>query len=419
VLTAKEIVVHKVTRNVIFPIILFFFLTIGNYSFFRYSMHGVETTSSLLRFIPHIRFIIPVWIFFYCLSTNLKLASKILKDNFDVVAVGCSWLLSSLLSFDTSSYLLYGIWSLFSLCAVLLFISMTALISDTRAEFILRILRVLWIGNFVIVLLNITSVFFLQPGKTMSGIIFSSNSFWAYPSLIIGIVALLKLRFTTKNLMSKFYYFSIFMMALICIYFSARRSPLFILILTSVLVFIPPRLPYILLSSFIVISSFTLVNSSTGKSIINSLPDSYAKYRVERMFGWVKDQKETSYLERQKIWNTYLDRFSNKPVLGEGLSSGQHEKNNKGHGFSAHNTFIGLLAETGISGTLLVSFLLGRSIFLLRKAGNINWVKIYILLLIPTILVNWVEYNLIPGQIFFLYTFVIWLLPRGLQYVGR
>ena len=420
--TAKEIVIQKVSRNVILPIVLFFFLTIGNYSFFRYTLHGVETTSSVLRFIPHVRFIIPVWVFCYCISFNLKLTSKILRDNFDVLAVGLSWLLSSILSSDTSSYLLYGTWSFFSLCAVLLFISIAAIISDTRAEFILKILNVLWIGNFVIVILDIASMLFLAPGITMSGILFSSNTFWAYPTLIIGLIALIKMRFTTKSLLKRVYYVSIFSISLIAVYFSARRSPLFVLILTSVLLFIPPRIPHIILISLIVISSFSFLNSSTGKNLIDALPDSYSKYRIERMFGWVKDRKETSYHERQKIWNTYLDRFYNKPVLGEGLSAVQQiakSSKTKTDGLSAHNTFIGLLAETGLMGTGLLIFMLVKSILLLRKARSVNWIKIYILLFIPTLLINWVEYNLIPGQIFFLYTMIIWLLPRGLQYIEK
>lgn len=420
--TAKEIVIQKISRNVIFPIVLFSFLTIGNYSFFRYTLHGVETTSSVLRFIPNVRFIIPVWIFWYCISFNLRLTSKILRDNFDVLVVGLSWLLSSILSFDMSSYLLYGTWSFFSLCAVLLFISITAFISDTRAEFILRILNVLWIGNFVIIILDIASMLFLAPGITMSNILFSSNTFWAYPTLIMGIVALIKMRFTTESLIKTAYYICIFVISLIAVYFSARRSPLFVLILTSVLLFIPPRIPHIILISLIVISSFSFLNSSTGKNLIDALPDSYSKYRIKRMFGWVKDRKETSYLERQKIWNTYLDKFYNKPVLGEGLSAVQHiskSSKTKTDGLSAHNTFIGLLAETGLIGTGLLIFMLGKSILLLRKARSVNWIKIYILLFIPTLLVNWVEYNLIPGQIFFLYTMIIWLLPRGLQYIEK
>ncbi|MDQ6477579.1 O-antigen ligase family protein [Dyadobacter sp. LHD-138] len=256
----------------------------------------------------------------------------------------------------------------------------------------------------------------------MSSIPFSSNTFWAYPTLIIGIVALIKMKFTTDRLLKRLYYISIFAISLIAVYFSARRSPLFVLILTSVLLFLPPRIPHILLISLIVISSFSFLNTTTGKNIIGTLPDSYSKYRIERMFGWVKDRKETSYLERKKIWNTYLDKFYRKPVFGEGLSAVHRiTKSNKTktEGLSAHNTFIGLLAETGLMGTTLMIIILGRSIFFLKKAGNPNWVKIYILLFIPTLLINWVEYNLIPGQIFFLYTMIIWLLPRGLQYLEK
>ncbi|GLU50664.1 hypothetical protein Dfri01_01250 [Dyadobacter frigoris] len=138
------------------------------------------------------------------------------------------------------------------------------------------------------------------------------------------------------------------------------------------------------------------------------------------MFGLVQGREETSYSERQKLWDTYLDAFYQKPVMGEGLAAvnriTENTKNNADR-LSAHNTFVGLLAETGLSGTLLLFVVILRSVLLAERIKNIVWTKIYLTLFIPTLLINWVEYNLIPGQIFFLYTMIVWLLPRGLQYL--
>jgi len=93
-------------------------------------------------------------------------------------------------------------------------------------------------------------------------------------------------------------------------------------------------------------------------------------------------------------------------------------KNNP-EGVSAHNTFVGLLAETGLAGALLMLIVLARSFNFLFKYANANWIKIYLILFFPTLVINWVEYNLIPGQIFFLYTMIIWIMPRGLQYLSK
>jgi O-antigen ligase len=419
-LTAKQIVTEKITRNIIFPIALFFLLNIGNYSFFRYSLHGSENTSGSLNLISHFRLLLPAWIVLYSFWLHYKLTSKILLQNIDVVALSASWLLSGILSLDTSSYLLYGIWTLLSLWAIVLFVSYAAIISQSPSKFILQILDVLWIGNFIILVLDAASMLLLSPKNGMYNIFFSSNTFWAYPTLIMGILALIRMRFTTHGFLWKTVYFTLFVICLIAIYFSARRSPLFCLILTFLLLYLPLKFPQIVLVFCFFAASYSFVDSVAGKDFLNALPDSYMKYRIERMFGLVQGRQETSYSERQKIWDIYLDAFYQKPVMGEGLAAVERITKNsesKLEGFSAHNTFIGLLSETGLSGTLLMCIVLLRSLVFAGKIKSAAWLKIYIILFIPTLLINWIEYNLIPGQIFFLYTMIVWLLPRGLQYI--
>lgn len=421
-LTAKQIIARRIRNNVIFPIVLFFFLTIGNYSFFRYSIYGIENVPVYLKLAPYIRLFIPAWIIGYCLWINPKFTSRILTDNFDIVLLGISWMISCSLSLDITSYLFYGTWTFLSLVSILLYISYSSFISGTKSELLLTTLHVLWAGNFVILILDIATMVFMKPHGGMYQIVFSSNTFWAYPTMVMGILAIIKMRFTTESLVRKIYFLCIFLVCVATVYFSARRSPLFALILATIFIFIPPKIPQILIFTTLLLFFYILLSSSTGEKIIKSLPDSYMKYRIERMSGLVKGRKETSYSERQKIWKIYLDRFNQKPVFGEGLAAGQRININlkdKPEGISAHNTFIGLLAETGLSGVLLMSIVLGRSCYFLFKSVNANWIKIYIILFIPTLVINWVEYNLIPGQIFFLYTMVIWILPRGLKNLSR
>ncbi len=40
----------------------------------------------------------------------------------------------------------------------------------------------------------------------MLNIFFASNTFWAYPTMIMGILALINLKFTPASLAKKFYY---------------------------------------------------------------------------------------------------------------------------------------------------------------------------------------------------------------------
>lgn len=418
----KQIVARRIHTNVVLPIVLFFFLTIGNYSFFRYSIHGIENAPLYLKLAPYIRLLIPVWIIGYCLWMNHKLTCRIFADHFDILLLGFSWMISGLLSLDIASYLFYGLWSLFSLLSILLYISFSSITSRAKSEFLLTTLHVLWIGNFVILVLDGATMVSMKPHGGMYQMFFSSNTFWAYPTMIMGILAIIKMRFTAPKLGKKIYYFSIFLICLAAVYFSARRSPLFSLTFATILIFIPPRTPHILAITILILFFCILFNSTTGEHMIKSLPESYMKYRIERMSGLIKGRKETSYTERQKIWKIYLDRFYEKPVFGEGLAAVKRIKSNlknNPEGVSAHNTFIGLLAETGLAGALLMLIVLARSFNFLFKYANANWIKIYLILFFPTLVINWVEYNLIPGQIFFLYTMIIWIMPRGLQYLSK
>lgn len=418
--TAKQIVSGKINGNIIFPVILFFFLNIGNYSFLRYSIHGTENPSGFLNLISGFRMVLPLWIVLYSFRLHARLTAKIFAQNIDVILLSISWLTSGLLSIEISSYLLYGFWTLLSIWAILLLISYSAVISQSLPTFSLNILRVIWYGNFVILLLDLISLIFLKPKGGMLNLFFASNTFWAYPTMIMGILALIKIRFVSTGIRSKLYYAIIFIISVTAVYFSARRSPLFCLIFTIPLIYLPLKSPQLIFIFLIFITFYSFIDTASGRDILGSLPDSYMKYRIERMFGFIEGRKETSYSERQKLWDIYLDAFYKKPVMGEGLAAvGRITKNmkNQENRLSAHNTFIGLLAETGLAGTLMLLVVLLRSVYFVAGIRNKVWMKIYIILFIPTVLINWVEYNLIPGQIFFLYTMIIWLMPRGLQYL--
>ena len=385
-------------------------------------MQGIEQVSPFLGLLPYFRLAIPFWIIFYCFRINNKLAVNVLSNNWDVILLGVSWMTSSILSLDAVSYLLYGIWTFSSIISILFCIAFSSVISGSRSGLLFTTLEVVWAGNFIIVILDVITILFVKPHNGMYQLVFSSNTFWAYPTMILGILAIIKMKFTTSSLTRKIYLLSIFLVCTVAVYFSARRSPLFALILTTTLLFIPPKAPHIILILIVFAFPFMMFKSGTGEKIIRSLPDSYMKYRIERMSGLIKGRKETSYAERQKIWKIYLNSFYEKPVFGQGLAAVQRitsPNNNRPEGISAHNTFIGLLAETGLAGTILLSIVLGRSFYFVMISSGANWKKIYLMLLLPTLIINWVEYNLIPGQIFFLYTLIIWLLPRGLIYSSR
>lgn len=406
----------------VIPIALFFLLTIGNYSFFRYSIGGISGAPLVLRIISQLRLILPIWIIFFALRFNFRFTGKIIGDHIDVVLLGVSWLISSIASLDVASYLLYGTWTLTSLVAVLLFVSYTGLITQNLSFYLLRILQVIWLGNGIIILMDFVSILLRRPGGTAYNIIFSSNTFWAYPTMIMGVLSLILFKFFAKSQRQKILYIIVFLIALYLVYFSARRSTLFVLVFSAGLCLVPLRLPQLLLISFM-LSFLVLAGAAIDtRQVLDSLPESSMKYRLERMFGLVKNTKESSYDDRQKIWDVYFQSFYDNPLLGAGLASNERlaEKFPRGlKGYSAHNTFVGMIAETGILGSVLFLIVIARSLLLLLRVNNRKWIQIYVILFVPTLLINWVEYNLIPGQIFFLYSVVIWLMPRGIVYLSQ
>lgn len=403
-----------------YPIAMLGFLTIGNYSFLRYSSTGLEHGSLLLLSISYLRLVIPLYIILYAFWIQAKLSLLVLKHNFDVILMGFLWLVSSLLSADLSSYLLYGVWTLTALIAIVLYISFTAVVSLNQAAFLRNIFRTLWFANLIILFLDLASLWLLKPVSGIYTLFFATNSFWAYPTTVMGILALIHMRFVSQSFRAKIYYLLVFMLSVISVYHSARRSPLFCLILTPVLIYLPlhPLKIALLLITLLTFSSF--LSTGSDKALLRMLPESYTKYRIERMLGHIQGKKETSYAARKKIWKIYLRAFREKPVLGQGLAATERIAATASAGkisLSAHNTFIGSLAETGLAGALLFMLVIGRSIAIVLVSRQWLWIKIYIILLIPTLAINWVEYNLTPGQIFFLYSFIIWLLPRGAKYL--
>ena len=333
-----------------------------------------------------------------------------------------AWWLSSIFNQRPESYLLYAPWTLFSLLGLVIVICYTAFSSGSLTVFLASIIKIIWKGNLVIFFLIVPSLLLIRPGSGPYNLFFTSNTFWAYPTLILGITSLIQAKFMTNVKWKRLLLYTIYIICLIAVYFSARRSPLFMLLLSFVVLFIPFNISHLIVISGLVIVCFLTIEAINVKSFTSQLPNSYMKYRMERMFGLVKGRKETSYKDRQKIWKVYLNSFKAHPIFGVGLASNQGDGEGipkKLVGYSAHNTFVGLLAETGIIGTLCFLLMVFRSLMLLSHSKSILWLKIYFILFLPTVLINWVEYNLIPGQIFFLYSNFIWLLPRGLVFLKK
>lgn len=410
--------------------VLFMFLTIGNYSFLRYTIGGDAVSSPIFSAISILRLVIPIWVIVAAFRIHYRLTVSILKSHIDICFLGLAWLLSCLKSLDPSSFLLYGVWTFASLLGILILVVYVAILLNQNRlpihAYMNRMLDYFWWGNLVVLILGIASIVISTPGSGPYNLLFTSGTFWAYSVLIIGIVAIIKLKYslaTSSVSVNSIFYIVVFIFSVYLIYASGRRSALLVLLLAPLLVYIPFKGSYyILLIALLLFLKITWTPSTTLE-VVRLLPENtYTRFRVEVLLGIKKQVKEGSYKSRQEIWNIYLDSFTKNPILGAGLAANERitgEVETKFKNFSAHNTFIGMLAETGMFGFLLWLIVFLNSLRLLLPFANYRpFIQQYILLLVPTFLINWVEYNLIPGQIFFLFTFVVWILPRGLMYLS-
>jgi O-antigen ligase len=407
-----EVLIKRIRLHFSVPLILFFLLTIGNYSFFRYTLSGSLKNSAISSIFAHLRFVLPLWPILYAFQLNLSLSLRILKHNIDVVALLFCWTLSSALSLDITSYLVYAPWTISVWIGVLLAIGFTALTVRSASELIFFYLNIIWLGNLIVLALVVISYFVRTPGPGIYTLLYSSNSFWAYPLLITGIISVIRIRWRSFVLTKRLFYVLVLAICWIAIYLSARRGPLLVLSMVILMTYLPTKFPHIVWVGSLVILLVSLIKPV---DVIHHLPDSFMKYRLKRLAGLVRIQKETSYAARTRIWKDYMEDFYQNPILGTGLSGKRLNETGPTDGvhFSPHNTYVGLLAEKGLLGTALLLAIILRSLFLISAEMR----RIYLLLLLPSIAINWVEYNLLPGQIFFLYSSIIWLLPRGLLLV--
>lgn len=74
---------------------------------------------------------------------------------------------------------------------------------------------------------------------------------------------------------------------------------------------------------------------------------------------------------RFELWNRAFQMWENKPILGVGLQGMMQE-----NGSATHNTFIQLIAETGILGSLLFVLFV---FFILMKVWKIEWMYVCVL----------------------------------------
>ena len=401
--------------------VLFFamFLNLAAYSFLSYGAGGMETNSQA-GFITYFRQPL-VW-----LAVGLVLMKqgrtflRFLRLNGDVVIFGLATVLSALFAFKKTSALLYGLWMLGALLTILAFLCVLGT-RIPRQQWSERIAWLLLAANLPMILLVVPEIGSYQPGSRLQAAFSSNRPVYAY-SCVVSFVALLVLeRQRGHPNASRF----------------LRNMPTAALTVAGIAVLVPlllsaKRSAILVAALGLVVYTFSTASSTgTKKSVgllrtvtvaaVMAVAAWYAltvSQATQSRFERLSDEKRnTSVTARFEIIENGLDVYARYPVFGVGLLNGREATKviapySVLAGYGLHNTYLGVLVETGTVGALVFLVLLFRSYRLFRRISSSTFKADIVLLALPGVLISVTEYSLTPGQALFWPLWITLLLPR-------
>ena len=391
---------NKRQKQLFFVFILLNILNFGNYSFLHYNLFGSPTSNPILLALKNIRPFIPMVYIFYLMrfpDWRLKIINALSRYKF-LFLLSILFIINSFISVSVLSSLVYSIW-LFTLILII------ALVVNeiTKIEDLFKYLKY---GSIVTLIIVLPSLPLIISGGS-DATFFSSKNYYAYP-LLIYFVSELFLFHVNKKEKHKIIRYIILGLIIMILFLSGRRSATIAALLTlSIYIYNNSKLIFIL-SVFLLTSFGTLLVTTDIFGL--KLEDTQTYKRIERIF-LNDDFEDSSYSSRQELWNEYLKGLENSPILGHGLHT--HEstlsRNYSGEleNLGYHNTFLQILVESGFMGfTIFLIFIIPVII----KFVSINNKLLYFSVFAPTLIINWVESNFLPGQVFFIYSITIWVL---------
>lgn len=403
-------------------------LNIANYSFLSYTFSGGNTSNPIFELLKYSR--LPVMLIGGLIFTIGLLQDKKLRtfclQNIDLFLFLMAMGLGLINSIDHINGVFYTIWQSAALITILLFIYHLKK-SKIQLDSVRFLLQLLFWSNFIVLpllLLNIRSL-----GSDWSYYMaFSSTTFYPYCllSLLISIygcrVLTQRSLFTSSPSRNKLYELICICLLILFCFISARRTPLILMILLSI--------PYLYIMIGKRVWKKAMLVTSIIIAILISIPiaQSYVeehKYELailKKLNDLVQSEgdvtQDASYNERILVWNSYWKVFQKNKIVGvgaynSGLVQSKMFAGSSVAGLSTHNLYLGILVEHGILGFCLFMFIILKSIAtLLLRAPFDFFIKYVGFLIIPVLLINWNEYNLIPGQVFYWTTVLVLIFPR-------
>lgn len=405
------------------------FINLANYSFLSYSLGGGSVSNPLFELIKYSR--LPVLMLaFVAINLNRDIRKSIYRFfilNLDIIFFFVIMWLGLLSSQDQVNGLFYTLWQNLALLTLLaLFVVLRHYYNRENTIYIF--FQLLFWSNFIVLPLLIINLHTFG-NNWVYNMAFSSKTFYPYCLLSMMISIYGAKLFSEKSLFlfftKRYAHYIEYILILVLIFFclfSARRGPLFVMLaLTPIYMFIAIGRQW--WKRFFILLFLGITTLGSIPKINNYMETHQLEFAIFKKIGDLQNSKDglsgdQSYNEREQIWELYWDIVEDYPFFGVGAynSTVVNKNKNPNHrlaGYSTHNLYMGLLVEHGYLG--LVTFLaiiIRGLIIMLTKTSLSFFIRYSIFLCAPALLINWNEYNLIPGQVFYWSTVSFLLFPR-------
>jgi len=393
-------------------------LNIGNYTFLSYGPNGEEINNSITNTLIYSRLPLSMlpWAIVLLFKNQVPPGlGMYLAKNTDFKLLVVYLLISSFFAIDIVNSFLYSLWFIFSYYSIILLLFFLSY-NVNRTDYISNYCKFIVYAYAVILVLVVPSlgaIFSEGP----EAVLFTSKTNYAYCLVAIAVGMLTYIASKKVSIKQSIVIFLIVFVCLVALLGSGKRSAFIVTVLVCMM-FLTFRFKIMGLFILITVPIFFGVYQDAIYSIMDRYQkESFTIHRLSKI-KYDKDEniEDTSYESRLMLWDYYLKIFEDYPLLGIGRNSREKAQENYKiesylEDLSYHNTFLHILVEFGLIGAGMLLYIFVRGMYLIWTFDQKNF-KFYLLLLLPTFIINWFETSALPGQIFFIYTFSVWLYPR-------
>ena len=406
----------KLLRNII---ILLNVLNISNYTFLTYNISGQPVNNLLFEVLIYARLplsMLPALIVVIFSNRVPPGLGFFQRKNSDFTILALYLVITSFFSTDFGTSILYSLWFIFSGYSILILLFFLSYNFNIR-DYIKQYSRII-VFSYAIILIFVGPSLPLVYSQGPESVYFTSKTNYAY-CLVATVAGLLiyLMSSSQKNIKHDLFIYALVLICLIGLMGSGKRTA-FLITNIIVILYLSFRFARIGLLLLITIPIFY----TTYQGYFSGLLEKYQtqSYTLERLskieYGEEANIEDSSYESRLMLWGYYLDIWEDYPLLGIGRNNrasvvDNYKKISYLKDLSYHNTFLHFLVEFGAIGMVLIGLIIIRGVHIMWTKDKTRF-RMFFIMFLPTLAVNWFETSALPGQIFFWYTFFVWLYPR-------